>query len=122
MNTQTKIWIKSMSLFDKYWGCHQIPERSFFFKKYQLPICARCTGIIFGEIFGLLTFISFFKLNIIFSTIITFPLIIDGTAQYYSEYISNNTKRLITGLLFGFGFLHAFCTLLNNFFLLFLNL
>ncbi|MBS5794738.1 MAG: DUF2085 domain-containing protein [Clostridiales bacterium] len=25
---------------------HQIPERSFFIKGYQMPICARCVGVI----------------------------------------------------------------------------
>src|SRR5689334_3189432 len=25
--------------------CHQRPERSFFWSGYQLPVCARCTGL-----------------------------------------------------------------------------
>ncbi|MGG7175281.1 DUF2085 domain-containing protein [Clostridium neonatale] len=25
-------------------GCHQLPDRSFFIRSYQFPICARCTG------------------------------------------------------------------------------
>ena len=24
--------------------CHRIPERSFFFRGHQFPVCARCTG------------------------------------------------------------------------------
>ena len=31
-------------------GYHQLPERSIFIKGHQLPPCARCTGIIIGEI------------------------------------------------------------------------
>ena len=56
-----KLWIKSMIWFDKYWGCHQLPERSFFFKGYQLPICARCLGIILGYI--LCIFLLFYKMK-----------------------------------------------------------
>ena len=30
-------------------GCHQLPERSFFFRQYQFPVCARCCGVLIGE-------------------------------------------------------------------------
>ena len=26
--------------------CHQMPERSFFLDGHQLPVCARCTGLV----------------------------------------------------------------------------
>src|SRR3954470_13491308 len=28
--------------------CHQRPERSFFLRGHQLPVCARCTGLYAG--------------------------------------------------------------------------
>jgi len=28
--------------------CHQFPERSFYFRGAQLPVCARCTGLYAG--------------------------------------------------------------------------
>lgn len=29
-------------------GCHQRPDRSFFFRGRQFPLCARCTGVLLG--------------------------------------------------------------------------
>ncbi|HWT27368.1 MAG TPA: DUF2085 domain-containing protein, partial [Mobilitalea sp.] len=34
-------------------GCHQRPDRSFFIKGYQMPVCARCFGVIIGYIIAL---------------------------------------------------------------------
>jgi uncharacterized membrane protein len=33
--------------------CHQLPDRSFFIDGRQLPVCARCTGLYLGGLFGL---------------------------------------------------------------------
>ena len=54
-------------------GCHRMPERSFFYKGYQFPVCARCTG---GFDWGIQ------ELKIIPST---------------------NFRRLLTGIFGGFG-------------------
>ena len=100
MNATDKLWIKSMEWADKYWGCHQIPERSFYLKRYQLPVCARCTGMIIGELAAIA--INFFaSITSIALLGLMFPMIIDGLLQYFTSYTSNNTKRLLTGTLFG---------------------
>lgn len=100
-----RLWIKSMDWCAKYWGCHQIPERSFFVGGYQMPVCARCFGMIAGEIFGI---VGALLLAVPFCVcaIILIPMVIDGTLQYKTSYTSNNGKRFATGLLFGFGFSH----------------
>ena len=102
MTNVEKIWIKSMEWCKKYCRCHQMPERSFFIKGYQMPLCARCTGIAIGH------FLAFLVAPFVhFSTWIAafmFPLAIDGTVQYYSKYESNNLKRIFTGILYGFSF------------------
>lgn len=36
------------------------------------------------------------------------PLIIDGFLQLLTQYKSNNIKRLVTGILFGYGFFNIF--------------
>jgi uncharacterized membrane protein len=33
--------------------CHQLPERSFFVDGWQLPVCARCTGLYLSGAAGL---------------------------------------------------------------------
>lgn len=84
--------------------CHSIPERCFVYKNRHLPICARCTGILFGGILSLITF-NIFNLN--FGFLIGFglmlPMIMDGGLQYLNYIISDNNRRFVTGLLFGIG-------------------
>lgn len=94
-----------MHIFDKYWGCHQMAERSFFIKGYQLPACARCTGLIIGECVSILLFITDLRLSSLFNILLLIPLSLDGIIQYKTAYESNNVKRLTTGILFGFGFI-----------------
>lgn len=81
--------------------CHQKPERSFFYKEKQFPVCSRCTGIVIGATAGFVL-ASLTQPNLIF--VLGFiPLIIDGTTQYYGLRTSNNTLRFVTGLLCGFS-------------------
>ena len=113
MDKNIKRWISIMEWFSKYWGCHQIPERSFNYKGYQFPICARCTGILLGEIFGIIVgiisnYYSFWILTIMI------PMILDGSIQlFFKNYESNNFKRLITGLCFGFAFNFSFIEIIK---------
>jgi uncharacterized membrane protein len=81
--------------------CHQKPERSFFYKEKQFPVCSRCTGIVIGAAAGFVL-ASLTQPTLIF--VLGFiPLIIDGTTQYYGLRTSNNTLRFVTGLLCGFS-------------------
>lgn len=98
-----KIWIKSMMWFDKYWGCHQLPERSFFIGKYQMPICARCLGVIIGYITSIILLIFNFHINIYISLLFIFITLLDWSLQFFNILISNNFRRLITGILGGIG-------------------
>lgn len=100
-----------MNFFDKYWGCHQLPERSFFIKGYQFPVCARCTGIIIGEFIALLLSITYRKYHVAI-LVLLIPMLIDGTLQFFTQYISNNIKRLLTGIFFGFSLLYTILMLI----------
>ena len=109
MTNKEKIWIKSMEWCKKYCKCHQMPERSFFIKSYQMPLCARCTGIAIGQFLALIT-APFVHFSIWIATLM-FPLAIDGTVQYYSKYQSNNLRRVFTGILYGFSFISTLFSL-----------
>lgn len=108
-----------MKWFKKYWGCHQLPERSFFFKTYQFPICARCTGVLIGMFLsiGVSCFIK--TIPLLICVVLMFPLIIDGIIQYFTKYESTNYKRFITGMLFGFSYTRiviAICVIIIEYF------
>ena len=51
------LWLKWMD-WGKRLGCHQMPERSFFIKGYQFPVCARCTGVLVSSIAACMVFFS----------------------------------------------------------------
>lgn len=89
--------------FGKALGCHQRPERSFSCCQKQFFLCARCTGIFVGELLiAPILYILTWHFNF-YTIFLLIPLIIDGTLQYYKNIMSNNIRRLITGLLAGYG-------------------
>lgn len=83
-------------------GCHQMPERSFFVRGYQFPVCARCTGVIIS---AFLAVIIFTKKRIPIRTcfLMSSVMLIDWGLQYLEIKESNNRRRLITGLIGGLG-------------------
>lgn len=105
MFDKDKLWVKAMHVCDRHWGCHQMPERSFFIKGYQFPVCARCTGVMLGYIISFILRIVGTRINFILCTIMILPMAIDGGIQLLTSYKSNNIKRLITGIFAGIGFI-----------------
>lgn len=99
------MWMSSMRICRRFSGCHQMPERSFFFRNYQFPLCARCTGIVIGHLLGI--GISVFHRVSFLSLLGTIPLMIDGVMQKITSYESTNPRRLCTGILYGFGVMSA---------------
>ncbi|AGA69781.1 putative membrane protein [Desulfitobacterium dichloroeliminans LMG P-21439] len=81
--------------------CHQLPERSFFFRGHQFPICARCTGILFGYIIGGLIALKYHHIPFVVLILLLAPLGIDGGAQYLGFWKSTNRRRLFTGIAAG---------------------
>lgn len=88
--------------------CHSRPERSFYFKGEQFPICARCTGILLGWVLGIIYGILSEVPQGYITISILLPLIADGVIQSLRIKESNNIRRIITGILFGMGTIFIF--------------
>ena len=122
-------------------NCHQKHERSWKINDNQMPICVRDVGILFGIILGALIFMLkgvnrwtlrdtfltiipdkyldeiyvrdkriFVMIGIIFASII--PIGIDGLVQLLTNYESNNSIRLITGIMAGFTLGWLICSMI----------
>jgi Predicted membrane protein len=113
LNKKTKIWLIFMKL--GALTCHQMYERSFNYKGYQFPVCARCTGIFVGNIIGVFLYIINIKISIIAGLTLILIMAIDGLIQLFKIKASTNKRRFITGILAGIGYI---CILVNIFFYL----
>jgi len=94
--------------FDYLFLCHKIPSRSFFYRGKQFPICSRCTGLFIGYVIGIVClilsiFMPFLIIKFWITLILIIPTVVDGSIQYFTNYESNNLKRLMTGILSGIG-------------------
>ncbi|MEO8665697.1 MAG: DUF2085 domain-containing protein [Ignavibacteria bacterium] len=83
--------------------CHKLPHRSFFFRGRQFPVCARCTGMYLGYITFPFFMFDIIHLSLVITLILLVPTFIDGLTQAYCSRESNNTLRLITGIMSGVG-------------------
>lgn len=87
--------------------CHRKPERSFFIRGRQFPVCARCTGFYAGLIAYLVVrhfYTHSYDLNtLLMSVILMIPAAADGVTQYFSGRESTNGLRFITGFIGGVG-------------------
>ena len=89
--------------------CHQSPDRCMKINGKPMPICSRCagfySGLIIGTVFNFFNraIVEMFWFNLILIVFIGLaPMAIDGFTQLKGLRESNNTLRLITGLMAGF--------------------
>ena len=85
------MWLR-LWLFGKKLGCHQLPERSFFWHGRQFPVCARCTGVYLGELLALpLHFAagSCWRLDLAFCLL----MLLDWSIQFFAIRRSTNLSR-----------------------------
>ena len=113
MNAKDSFWMKMMSL-GHLTGCHQMPERSFFIKGYQFPVCARCTGVIIGQIAEIVLICFGLNLGITAAIIMLAIMGIDWFIQHMKWSISNNIRRLITGICGGIGLTYIYYFIIIN--------
>lgn len=91
--------------------CHQAATRSFVAGGLQFPVCARCTGIYTGFIFGLAALFLLYRhrhrigrfswLYITFALLAVAFMGFDGLSSYIGFRQTTNFIRLLTGVLFG---------------------
>ena len=98
------IWIK----FIESTGCHQIPERSFTIHGKQFPICARCTGVLIGNIASYIMFFLY-TIPLKFYIVGCIIMFIDWLIQYIGIRESTNFRRLITGIIGGYSLTTLYC-------------
>ena len=84
-------------------GCHQRPDRSFFYQGKQFPVCARCTGVFIGHCAALLLFCFRIVLSPLLCIVLLSTMGVDWGIQECGIRESTNRRRLITGILGGLG-------------------
>lgn len=84
-------------------GCHRKPERSFFWKGKQFPVCARCTGIHIGYLSYPLFVFGIWQLSLPLALLLLLPTTLDGLVQGYFNLESTNWRRFVTGISAGVG-------------------
>jgi uncharacterized membrane protein len=85
----------------RIWICHRIPERSFFWRGRQFPVCARCTGVFAGYVAsGILFF--FYAPPVIVLFYGCAAMFFDWLCQYVEIAASTNPRRLVTGIIGGY--------------------
>ena len=94
-------------------GCHQRADRSFSFRGYQFPVCARCTGVLIGYFVAIPSYIAWgvnLQICIIFAAI----MLLDWVLQYGKLLESTNSRRLVTGVCGGYSIMSVQIFLLHH--------
>ncbi|MGV2886043.1 DUF2085 domain-containing protein [Paenibacillus taichungensis] len=81
--------------------CHRRPDRSFFIQNKQMPVCARCFGILYGYL--PLPFFFYISIPWYLGVALLLPLLLDGYTQKWKWRESTNILRVTTGICFGVG-------------------
>jgi uncharacterized membrane protein len=107
-----------------YGLCHQLPERSFFGGAYQVPVCARDTGIYLGFVVSL-WLVAVASRGTKPSELPPWPVLalaaafvgvmaLDGITSYANLRTTTNDVRLVTGLLAGWALPALVVPMLNG--------
>ncbi len=87
-------------------GCHQRPDRSFFWRGYQFPVCARCTGVLLSYLISLPLYFIFggsWRVSL-FAMMV---MLADWLIQFTGIQESTNSRRFLTGICGGYGVMTA---------------
>jgi uncharacterized membrane protein len=81
--------------------CHNLPDRTIYFKNKPLPLCARCTGTLVGVLTLPIFHWEIISPSLIVIFVLGLPALLDASTQFFGLRESNNKLRLITGFLLG---------------------
>lgn len=107
----SKLWLQilmGIRIIGNHSGCHQMPERSFFYKGCQFPVCARCTGVFIGQTCALAALIAKARVTLPCCVGMLSVMGTDWLLQYTGILESTNRRRLITGILGGFSVIYLY--------------
>ena len=113
IDKKTKIWIYFMRI--GALSCHQIYERSFTFRGYQFPVCARCTGIFIGHVVSIFLCIMKVRISLKICALLILIMTCDGFLQLFKIKESTNIRRLMTGILAGVGYMFVLVNIVSYF-------
>ena len=99
-STKIKAWAFFMRLGNRC-GCHQREDRSFKIKGWQFPICSRCTGILTGQVIGIIIYLISVRIPIYIDFLFLLIMFLDWFIQFKNIKESTNFRRFITGNLAG---------------------
>ena len=105
--SRDELWFRLMELGERT-GCHQRADRSFFVGGYQMPLCARCTGVCIGQTAAAATLLFRRHLSPAVSVILLLIMGLDWSVQRIGLHESTNIRRLITGIMGGAGIIFIY--------------
>ncbi len=113
MNGNKEFLYQKLMLIGKQCGCHQKIERSFCIRGKQFPVCARCTGVLVGNLIAYIVFfIYMLPINIyVLGCVVIF---LDWIIQYLGIKESTNIRRFITGIIGGFSLTSLQCIVIKR--------
>lgn len=91
--TQAGLWRLALVM-----HCHQRPERSFFYNGRQVPLCARCLGLLLGT-----ALVPLYCTDLRLASALMLAMILDGLTQALALRESRNWLRLASGIGFALG-------------------
>lgn len=112
MKSGENTFYKKLMAFGRNAGCHQLPERSFFIRGKQCPVCARCTGVMIGNILAYGMFFIY-RLPSEFYVMGCAVMFADWFIQYIGICSSTNLRRLITGVVGGCSLTTLYCMVIQ---------
>ena len=83
--------------------CHRKAERCFHIFGKKMPLCSRCLGLYTGMCLGAPILYGDVEHPWWLGLLLIPPAFYDGWKQMTTHYQSNNRRRLLTGIVSGFG-------------------